>query len=224
MYLALSWIPIALLTLSQPTVQVNPRLTAGPETIEEFWLSPMNEPLRSGGRGIESDWLLVSRMDLHSGKVWIGPEGAPIRSENGLELDVPNGQMIIEARMMVYGNRKFISRSRIKREDAFVGVSTVAGEVDVPNGWVTIAVPFGWLNADSFREATKTAIEQTNKPFASVLDTSQPNRHLILLRTGFGPGKYKVYRLRSSLGWAGYEMEFIAPNAPMPPVTPATDR
>jgi hypothetical protein len=222
--LVLYWTPLALLALSQPTVQVNPNLTVGPETIEEFWQRPMNEPLRSGGRGIESDWLIVSRIDLNSGKVWIGPEGASIRSQHGLELDVPNGQMIIEARMMVYGSKKFISRFRIKREDAFVGVSTVAGEINVPNGWVTIAVPFSWLNAESFREATKTAIEQTDRPFASVLDTSQPNRHLILLRTGFGPGKYKIYRLRSSLGWAGYEMEFIAPNASMPSVTPAASR
>lgn len=192
-------------------------------TLKEYLAASVEAPGPPRGKGVESDWFEVSKLDLNSGLLWMGdPQCSWSEAEDDdCSIQLPPGPYLLLAKGIDYGGRRFVSRVRIVSEAA-PDVVTLSEEIDDTG---TDSGRLGFADCHSLRAAYAATCGDDDDEFLDMIEEGitgpigvfKPDPdgvgELVYLRSGMGDGGGPVLQLTDETGnVVGVEHEFIDPN------------
>ncbi len=162
--------------------------------------------------GMESDWLLLGRLEVISRAFWFG-DPRLTEATDGLTVTVPNGEYVVDARGMDFNGHRRVSRVRVFGEGAMPTTVAEHGKIAVDSGAVAVcdASELVTLFDQSLGEEVKRAICGVKMLGGTIaeLKISPMTMRMALVFAGFGDGTYPLFLYRERKHVVGGEVEFI---------------
>lgn len=181
-----------------------------------------NKYPKSGTVGKETEWMVVDRLTVRSGVLWIGdPEfaWAEINPGDGCKVNLPSGSYVVEAKGMDFGGPRLVSRMRACLEGSEnLKTGKEVGEAGTDTGQMGVADPALLKTAlgQAFGDNEGAILEALEDSFDDKCGTYRPKRGadgcIIFLPSGFGDGGGPVRELKSGRRRVGIETEFMTSN------------
>lgn len=170
--------------------------------------------------GRETDWMLVDRLRISSGTMWIGDPGfswAECRDGSGCTLKLPEGTYRVEAKAQEYDGPRLVTRMRAYLDESDnPKPGKKIGDAGTDSGQIGVCDPK--LLMAAFAAAFDNDEDEVLESLESAFDDGcgvyypKPNAAgcLVYVPSGFGDGGNAVFELRSGGRTVGLETEFIA--------------
>jgi hypothetical protein len=184
------------------------------------YLSKGNEEEpKSGTVGKESKWMLVGRLNVKSGILWIGdPEfaWAELDSGDGCEVKVPPGKYVVEAKGIDFDGARFVAAMRAYLDDSEnLKTGKEIGEAGTDTGQIGVADPnllkAAWEKA--FGGDEDKILEALEDGFDEECGIHYPKPRtdgcIVYVPSGFGDGGGPVCEIKSGRKRVGIEASFI---------------
>jgi hypothetical protein len=185
------------------------------------YLAKGKEVPPTGPTSEETDWMLVDRFIVSSGKLWIGDPGmawAECRLGDGCTLKVPKGTYVVEAKARKFGHARLVTRLRTYLQGTKgLKLGKAIGEAGTDTAQMGVADPklIAQALADAFGNDEDGILEALESAFDDDCGAYRPKAKatgcVVYVPSGFGDGGGPVWRLQASRQTVGVETEFISP-------------
>ena len=186
----------------------------------EAYLAKGKEAPPKGPTGKETDWMLVDRLMISSGKMWIGDPGfswAECREDGGCMLKLANGTYLVEAKAQEFGAPRLVTRMRAYLDGAEnLKLGKEIGEAGTDSGQIGVCDPKLLMEAfaAAFDNDEDQVLESLESAFDDACGVYRPKPKaggcIVYVPSGFGDGGSAVFELRAGGRTVGLETEFIA--------------
>jgi hypothetical protein len=154
-------------------------------------------------------WFDVAQLQVESGALDVADRNLI----NSVRVAMPNGNYIVEGRLIDFGGSLCLSRLRARAEGCAVRLGESCGKVSVDLGGVAVADIQGvtrGLNSEEQEEWEQRAGGLWDV-FCDGCSMNFESRvvQFVVAKSGFGDGWYPVFALKSGNDVVGLEVEFI---------------
>lgn len=181
-------------------------------TISEYLADSIADLPAPGTTGIENDWLPVTTLFVTHGSLWAG-DPHTVDAEQGVLIEVPNGQYAFEAKGMDFAGRRAVSRIRASP----IGVQAMSlgrhiGDTGTDTGMIAVCDLRALNNVvqeqgEVFQE---TVMNHSYQLSGEIHVAIGPGFDLPYVAVAFGDTGAKAFELQSDDSCVGFELEFLA--------------
>lgn len=173
-----------------------------------------------GATSKESNWMLVDRFVVSSGRVWVGDpmfSWAECREGNGCIIRLPKGTYVVEAKGQEYGGPRLVTRLRVYldgNEDPKLGKEI--GEAGTDSAQIGVCDPKLIMEAfaAAYDNDENRILDSLETTFDDLCGVYRPKPKtdgcVVYVPSGFGDGGGPVCELRVGRRRVGIETEFIS--------------